>query len=208
MPGRRFLPAAHVRRERGNVRGRWNQRIDGRARARLRRKEFRGRQAASQELTGPPVPRAPRSCTSPLRCRASARWPPKPSGRACWDCCSAPRSTRFPSSWPFFSLGLGIGSGYRGIALPNQLASPRDGLGLVPMPGCPRDRLDRLQSGRIAPLLARQPFDLVRASGSTSSSISRARFGLCCLRRSSGARASPWRFAAAGIGEEQDAAGI
>ncbi len=60
-----------------------------------------------------------------------------------------------------FLVGLGIGSGI-GALLCRIVVSPRSGLGLVPMPGCLRDRLDRVQSGRIAPLLADQPFHLLK----------------------------------------------
>ena len=53
-----------------------------------------------------------------------------------------------------FLIGLGIGSGI-GALLCRILVRPRAGLGLVPVAGCLRDRLDRVQPGRIAPLLAR-----------------------------------------------------
>ncbi len=60
-----------------------------------------------------------------------------------------------------FLAGLGIGSGI-GALLCRILVRPRAGLGLVPVAGCLRNRLDRVQSGRIAPLLADQPLHLLK----------------------------------------------
>ena len=59
-----------------------------------------------------------------------------------------------------FLAGLGIGSGIGSFALPNGFA-PADRVGLVSDSGSSGDGLDSLQSGRVAPLLARQPVDLV-----------------------------------------------
>ncbi len=50
---------------------------------------------------------------------------------------------------------------YRGLALSNPRVAAH-GLGLVPIAGGLRNRLDRVQSGRIAPLLADQPLHLVK----------------------------------------------
>ena len=82
---------------------------------------------------------------------------------------------------------------HRGIALSNPRVSAR-GLGLVPMVGCLRDRLDRVQSGRSAPILADQPFDLLKHLVQLRAG-SRARIlGPVASDASRGARVSPWRL--------------
>ena len=60
-----------------------------------------------------------------------------------------------------FLVGLAIGSGI-GALLCRIIVSPRIGLRLVPMAGWLRDRLDRLQSGRVAAVLADQPLHLLK----------------------------------------------
>ena len=91
-----------------------------------------------------------------------------------------------------FLVGLGIGSGV-GSLLCRILAPPRrpwagaNGWLLARSPGPRTIWAQRSPTGRST---RRSP----PTSGSTSSSISPARFGPCCRRRSSGARAFPWRL--------------
>ncbi len=132
MPAFRFLFAARVRRDNGDVSCGGDQRGGGRDRSLALAQSDLGKEAQAGRPRNREAALRERAVYLAIALSGLCALRAKPSGRACWDCCSAPRFTRSPSSWRSFSPGLGIGSSI-GALLCRSLARPRAGVGLVPV---------------------------------------------------------------------------
>ena len=193
MPARRFLFAARVRRGYGDVRCRGDQR--GGCRDRSLRWRFRFRDRTAQE-------RRPRTRRSALL-RTSVYLAIALSGlcalaaEAIWTrmlgLLLGASVYTLSIILAVFLTGLGIGSGMRAhcSAASSRARGWRWAGASCSLPArSPGPRTAWPHRSPTGPSIRPSP----RTSGSTFSSTSTARFGLCCRRRFCGARASRWRL--------------